>query len=172
MDRVTLFLLNRDTGECVPIAADLCWSGGELRQAAESALRTAVHTLKYSRREILDAERLLDAGLAAHATVFVNSPSLVRSLTLGAPPPLAEVPPRARETGMRPLPRPPGFTRESIAARVAQLTELGFPEDDCERALRAAQFNSDRAVDYLLSGSIPEPLVIAGLPPHAAQWNC
>jgi Holliday junction resolvasome RuvABC DNA-binding subunit len=57
-------------------------------------------------------------------------------------------------------PRAVGFTVEIIEKRVTALEELGFPRQDCERALRAAQFNMDRATDYLLSGTIPEPLVI------------
>jgi hypothetical protein len=45
-----------------------------------------------------------------------------------------------------------------IEQRIQSLEELGFHRADCEKALKSALFNLDRAADYLVSGSIPEPL--------------
>ncbi len=39
---------------------------------------------------------------------------------------------------------------------------MGFPKDQCEKALRAAYNDSERAADYLVNGNIPE-----GPPPQA-----
>ena len=38
---------------------------------------------------------------------------------------------------------------------INELMSMGFPREDCEKALRAAYNNADRAVDYLLNG-IPQ----------------
>jgi hypothetical protein len=141
----------RDMGRMAEISVDTSWSVPILRARAEEALQLTVRTMKYKRREIQETDSLEKLGLVDGATVFVNSPTLVSSAPIIRPPP----------------PRAAGFTEEVIARRVAQLQELGFPRDDCERALRAAQFNTDRAVDYLIRGApIPEPLVIAPIVPE------
>lgn len=44
---------------------------------------------------------------------------------------------------------------EALETTLTELQNMGFPRDECMRALRAAFYNPDRAVDYLLNG-IPE----------------
>jgi len=50
------------------------------------------------------------------------------------------------------IPDPPDFNE-----KVSTLLALGFSKGDCEKALRAAVFNPNRAADFLLTGYIPEP---------------
>jgi hypothetical protein len=138
-------------------------------QQLEMALTPKVRSMKFSRREIQQNDDLRNIGLKDGSTIIVNSPTLRASQTLmrSASPP--EVPQllykREPQNVEVPLPRRPrvvGFSAEQIEQRVGRLEELGFPRDDCEKALKAAAFNLDRATDYLLSGKIPEPLVING----------
>jgi len=46
---------------------------------------------------------------------------------------------------------------EERAVAIQNMEAMGFPRDQIDRAMRAAFFNADRAVDYLLNG-IPEHL--------------
>lgn len=49
-----------------------------------------------------------------------------------------------------------GFMKgEELEKTLKEMQDMGFPRDECMRALRAAYYNPDRAVDYLLGG-IPE----------------
>jgi hypothetical protein len=159
----------RDTGLHIEFAVSTTWSVRFLRTQVEEALGIRVHTLKYNRREITDGDQLQDLGLKDGATIFVNSQTLAASLpvTLTTTRHPASEPPRAREVMVewrRPRPRVCGFSKEVIQQRVNRLVELGYQQADCEKALRAAAFNMDRAVDYLTSGNIPEPLAVPAFP--------
>jgi UV excision repair protein RAD23 len=47
------------------------------------------------------------------------------------------------------------LTGAANEAAIAELCSMGFPRDQCIRAMRAAYNNPERAVEYLLSGHIP-----------------
>jgi hypothetical protein len=55
----------------------------------------------------------------------------------------------------------PGRTtshEDSKVTKIRVLADMGYPEEDCRRALEAALYNIDRAADYLIGGNIPKPL--------------
>lgn len=67
-------------------------------------------------------------------------------------------------------------TGQQYEHSVRQICEMGFPEDEAKRALRAAYNNPNRAVEFLFSG-IPEEVVpetpapAASAPPAAQQTS-
>lgn len=56
--------------------------------------------------------------------------------------------------------------QQQIESTIQQLCEMGFPREDVVKALRAAFNNPNRAVDYLMSGHIPD---VQAPPPAAAR---
>jgi hypothetical protein len=144
----------RQIGRAAKFLVCLSWTAAVLRNHVEKALGIPVRSLKFQHRDISNHGPIDDLGLTSGSVIFVNSP-MIDWIRQGA---------RPR------LPGAGGFRAEVVEKRVAALMELGFERDECERALRAAQFNLDRATDYLLSGTIPEPLVI--LPCHPTVSIC
>lgn len=70
-----------------------------------------------------------------------------------APPPVPQQPAQTSEEGGS-----SGFLRgEELEKTLKEMQDMGFPREECMRALRAAYYNPDRAVDYLLNGIPDEP---------------
>lgn len=61
----------------------------------------------------------------------------------------------------------PAALNEDQEASIAEMETMGFPREECLAALRAAFFNKERAVEYLLNG-IPEGMD-APMPPAGAS---
>ena len=68
------------------------------------------------------------------------------------PSPAEPTPPPAPEAA---APAPEAAAPAPPSAPVAALMEMGFPREECERALRAAFGDVNRAVEYLTTGAIP-----------------
>jgi hypothetical protein len=155
----------RDTGKQFDMDVPLSWSVATLREHLEEKMGIRIFSLKMKGRVFGDDDAMADLGLGASANVFLNS----RSYAVSSPVEKVKVnepaPSRAKDAPVRCRPPPPrtrGFTKEQIAERVASLEALGFETALCEKALKAACYNLDRAADYLLSGNVPEPLVLRG----------
>jgi hypothetical protein len=119
----------------------------EIRQRLGASLGIPVQTLKFRKAILSDNQCIKDLGLSEKSVILVN-PQVYNNND-------------QKQSHQRfHRPRTVGWTEEQISARVNRLVEFGYPREDCERALKAAQFNMDRAVDYLVSGSIPQPLSI------------
>jgi UV excision repair protein RAD23 len=71
------------------------------------------------------------------------------------------------------------MSAEELESTLTQLQSMGFERDKCMQALRAAFYNADRAVDYLLNGIPaqptppvnPNPTAAAGADPGAAAMG-
>jgi hypothetical protein len=114
----------------------------------QQTLNVPVRSLKFKRRTITFDDKLSDIDLKHNSVIFVNSP---------------RVKPTFPAFKINKRPRIVGFDTETIKKRISQLEKLGYEYSDCEKALRAAAFNMDRATDYLVSGVIPEPFGIWNL---------
>jgi hypothetical protein len=137
--------IDRESGHRAAVNVYLTFNVQFLIQQIERVLKVTVRSLKFKRRTIAPSDKLSDLGLTHNSVVFVNSPRVESTLP-------------AKTTSQRP--RVVGFDTETIKKRVSLLGKLGYPLSDCEKALRAAAFNMDRAADYLASGVIPEPFAI------------
>jgi uncharacterized UBP type Zn finger protein len=122
---------------------DTVW---QIRQRLTASLGIAVERLKFRKQILSDNQYIKDLGLSDKSVIFVN-PQVYNQDEM-----------QCHQRFQRP--RTVGWTEKQVSARVNRLVEFGFPRDDCERALKAAWFNMNRAVNYLISGFIPEPLRI------------
>jgi hypothetical protein len=143
MSTIPCVFRSRDSGRVLEMDVSTKWTVSFLRSRVQDEMGVRVRTLKYKRREMADGDCLGDLGLNGGATIFVNSQTL-------SPAPIAK------------RPRVCGFSEEAIGQRVSRLEALGYPRGDCEKALRAAAFNLDRAADYLAGGRVPEPFAADG----------
>lgn len=70
--------------------------------------------------------------------------------------------------GAAPAAAAPVSNSREVEAAITQLTEMGFPREECERALRAAYGNPDRAVEYLMNGIPQEDVQMGAGAPEGA----
>jgi hypothetical protein len=125
----------------------------EVKLMVSNYFMKQVFMLKANRRILFDDERVCDAGIKPGSVIFINPQAVTSSVPLGSRVQFTE-PAIPRILPVLP-PRSVGWTKEAIDERISTLTELGFARSDCERALHAANYNVDRAADFLVSGSIP-----------------
>lgn len=94
-------------------------------------------------------------GKKKEAAAESAAPAPTSNSTPSAAPP-APVP--AADNSAAPIAAQTATNNRDYDAAITQLTEMGFPRDQCEAALQAAFGNADRAVEYLFSGipAVPE----------------
>jgi hypothetical protein len=164
MNAFRCFFHERESRRVAECDVWVTWSVSFLRARVQALFGIPVRTLKFNRRLISNSERLSNLNLKDRSTFFVNSPTLdvdTQQRNSGEPQlrNTNEVP-DDRQPLQRPM-RSRAFSPEAIEERIKKLEDLGFPRADCEKALQSALFNVDRAADYLVNGSIPEPLVLS-----------
>jgi hypothetical protein len=137
MATITCVCRAEEIGRVAEINVNSNWTGLDLRNAIAEALKLSVSTMRFQCRSIHDSDMVGDVGLREGSSVFINSQDTTNV--------------RFVRSKLR---------SEAIAARITVLEDLGFPRTDCEKALRASEFNVDRAADCLLRGSVPELLGI------------
>ncbi|KAK2737802.1 hypothetical protein FQN55_000913 [Onygenales sp. PD_40] len=107
---------------------------------------------------------------AAASSQAPSTPAPVAATTPAAPAPAASNPPTS-DAPATPSPAAPAAPQAAggasfndpsallmgsqVEGAVAQMESMGFPRSDIDRAMRAAFYNPDRAIEYLLNG-IPE----------------
>lgn len=74
----------------------------------------------------------------------------------------------ATNNNSAPLAAPAVSTSEEANRAIDQLVEMGFPREQCQLALRASFGNPDRAVEYLMTGEIPDVDAVMGQAAQAA----
>ncbi|KAL2123014.1 hypothetical protein VTJ04DRAFT_3469 [Mycothermus thermophilus] len=95
----------------------------------------------------------------APAQTATPAPPAAPAQTTSAPAAAPATPTPTRTTGSESLITDPSalVVGEQRAEIIANMEAMGFPRAECEAALRAAFYNPERAVEYLLNG-IPEHL--------------
>lgn len=100
-----------------------------------------------------------------------SSPAPVQQPKEASPPPTKKEDPPKDDGGVKPMDTTEdGAGKDTVSSAestlltnqgqiesaVTQLTDMGFPRDQAIKALRAAFNNPNRAVEYLMSGNIPD----------------
>jgi len=120
----------------------------DVSNALKADLNESVFALKLN-RQILDlSTQLSELSLTPESVILIN-PQVKNALVVQ----LNSIPSQSRLVNLPP--RSTDWTDEQIQQKIGLLTNLGFPRADCERAIRSADFNVDRAVEYLISGVVP-----------------
>jgi hypothetical protein len=143
----------RDIGHRIDLDLSCDATIAEVKALASELFGKPVLALKANRRLLRDDEYVRNLGLRPGTVVFVN-PQVTASSRLPPEPRQIVIVPRALTPPVLP-PRVVGWTDEAVHSRVQALLEMGFPREQCERAIEAAGCNVDRAADYLVSGFIP-----------------
>lgn len=107
---------------------------------------------------------------AATSTAAETAPVAAGAATSGGEQPAAAAGTTAAISGDGSL-----LTGAAFDASIRKLCDMGFPEEDVKKAMRAAFNNPDRAVEYLLSGipetAEPEPTPVAPVPQAATTGD-
>lgn len=131
-----------------------------------SLLYSLIH---YSTRLLTNLQPKTAPSSSAASSQAPSTPTRAPASTPAAPPapaPLANPAPAAPTT---PSPAAPQASADTPALNdpsallsgsqsepvIAQMESMGFARDDITRAMRAAFFNPDRAIEYLLSVGLP-----------------
>lgn len=114
------------------------------------------------------------AATTPAASTPAPAASTTASSTSAAPAPASSSSPAPADASGAAAAAPPSgdassalVTGAELETMVANLMEMGFPREECVRALRAAFNNPYRAVDYLMNG-IPAGVEIPAAPSRAA----
>ncbi|KJH49339.1 putative UV excision repair protein Rad23 [Dictyocaulus viviparus] len=90
-------------------------------------------------------------SIPATVDTKANAPELKSDSTLGV---ATSIPAESIDESSQPAPTQPGFTTDQMSS-IDAIQAMGYPRDQVIAALRAAFWNPDRAVEYLLNG-IPD----------------
>lgn len=139
-------------GDQTPIEVEHDYSVQHTKQQIQAALNHPAESQKllFKGKILEDAKTLVEYGVEDGAI-------LVLMITKQKPPARPQLEPQPIQ-----LPSPPQIelahssNQEALEADITSLTEMGFSRENSLAALRAARNNRELAVEYLMSGGIPE----------------